>query len=117
MYHVTDENKNQVELESALDTIIVSTESISAVGLTLTIDGIECYGINGSVIRNTYITGRLEYLGEGNAIFVDKNHDLSYYVNGSDLNNLSLNTNRYYWSSSEYINRTASYRLGPGLYG
>lgn len=99
MYHVIDENKNQVELESALDTIIVSTESISAVGLTLTIDGIECYGINGSVNKNTSITRGVEYSGTGNAIFVDKNHDLSYYINGSD------------WVNSD------DYETSPGTFG
>ena len=101
MYYVTDEDKNQVELESALDAITVplTTESISAVGLTLTIDGIECYGINGAVNKNTYITGTVRYSGTGNAIFVDKNHDLSYYVNGSD------------WVDSE------EYNISPGTYG
>ena len=100
MYYVVDEDNNHVELEKALDaiTIAISAESISAVGLTLTIDGIECYGIYG-VVNKINIAGSSAYFGTGNAIFTDKNHDLSYYVNGSD------------WVDS------SNYNQSPGTFG
>ena len=82
MYYVTDENKNKVDLNS----VISSTEMgfVDAAGLTLTIDGIECYGIYGKVCKITDNNGVSLYQGIGNAIFADKNHDLSYYFTGSD---------------------------------
>lgn len=120
MYYVTDENENRVDLETALDTIVVSAESVSAVGLNLTIDGIECYGLSGSVNKSTYITGRVEYLGSGNAIFVDKNHDLSYYVNGSDYVNssdydTSPGTFGYEWGGYDVITNIKATAVGSGL--
>lgn len=80
MYYVTDDYKEQVELEIALDP---SAEIVSAAGLTLKADGIECYGIYGTV-NKIDIGGSSIYIGVGDAIVVDKNHDLPYYFAGSD---------------------------------
>lgn len=120
MYYVVNENKEQVELREALDNLVISTESVSAAKLTLTLDGIECYGINGSVNKTTYASGRVVYSGTGNAIFVDKNHDLSYYVNGSDwVDSSNYNTHPgtfgYEWGGYNTTTGVTATAAGTGL--
>ena len=122
MYYVTDENKNQVDLNS----VISSTEMgfVDAAGLTLTIDGIECYGIYGTVCKITDSSGVSFYQGVGNAIFADKNHDLSYYFTGSDYTNEResssvINTaNKYGYEWGGYGTETGitAAAIGTGLY-
>lgn len=119
-YYVIDDEKCFVELGEALDTVVTSTESVSASGQTLTIDGIECYGLKGTINKNTYASGRVEYVGTGNAIFVDKKHDLSYYVKGSDYvnsggSNQSPGTYGYEWGGYRIAVGGTSSAIGAGL--
>lgn len=116
MYYVTNEYKEQVEFGSALNP---SSEIVSAVGLTLVTDGIECYGIYGTV-NKINIAGSSVYIGTGKAIFVDKNHDLSYYVNGSDyINsndyNISPGTFGYEWGGYRTDTNIIATAIGTGL--
>ena len=120
MYYVIDEEKGLVDLETALNTLVVSTESISAVGLIITIDGIECYGLNGTVTEVINIFGEKTYKGTGNSIFVDKNHDLSFYVNGSDWVNssdwiTSPGTFGYEWGGYQTTTGITNTAVGAGL--
>lgn len=121
MYYVTDENKNQVDLNSVISS--AEMEFVDAAGLTLTIDGIECYGISGKVCKITDDNGVSFYQGVGDAIFADKNHDLSYYSTGSDYvdeaepSSVINNANKYGYEwgghgTSTGINAAA---IGSGL--
>lgn len=125
MYYVTDENGNRADLETALSPYDydLKTEEVSAVGVITTIDGIECYGINGTVNKVTTWLNKTRYVGKGSAIFVDKNHDLSYYFTGSDYagiseSNLVINTaNKYGYEWGGYGVTTGIYAtdIGAGL--
>lgn len=106
MYYVTDEIKNEFELSSVISS--TEMEFVDAAGLTLTIDGIECYGIYGKVCKITDSNGVSFYQGVGDAIFVDKNHDLSYYFTGSDYTDES--------ESSSIINNANKYGYEWGGY-
>lgn len=66
-------------------------ETVPARYLTIYIDGIECYGLWGSVEKISF-QGKIIYKGIGKSIFVDKNHDLSYYIYENDWKN-SINYN------------------------
>ena len=69
------------DLKSIFDSY--QSEIVDAKGITCVIDGIECYGLYGK-IKKISLQDKVIYKGIGEAIFVDKNHDLSYYINGSD---------------------------------
>ena len=94
-------------------------EMVPAKGLTINIDGIECYGLYGKIKRISF-QDRIIYKGIGDAIFVDKNHDLSYYINGSDhlnssdFNNLS-NTFGYEWGEYGISTDNIADGIGSGL--
>lgn len=67
-------------------------ETVSAEGLIIDINGIECYGLWGFV-KKISLQDKIIYKGIGKSIFVDKNHDLSYYINGSDYVDPNVITN------------------------
>lgn len=68
-------------LRDAFDSFKVKI--VPAKGLTINIDGIECYGLWG-LVKKISLQDKIICKGIGKSIFVDKNHDLSYYVNDSD---------------------------------
>lgn len=72
-------------------------ELVNASGIVYNIDGIECYGLAGILEKISFL-GKAIYRGVGKAIFVDRNHDLSYYISGSDW----TNPPNYYSSSKKY---------------
>lgn len=73
-------------------------EIVPAKGLTISIDGVECYGLYGR-IKKISLQGKVIYKGIGGAIFVDRNHDLNYYICGHD------------WKDSD------NYNISPGIFG
>lgn len=94
------------------------SETVSAEGLTIDIDGIECCGLYGN-IKKISLQNKVIYKGIGEAIFVDKNHDLSFYINGSDhLDSGSFidlpNTFGYEWGGYNTTAFTAA-DIGAGL--
>lgn len=94
-------------------------ETVSAEGLIIDINGIECYGLWGSV-KKISLQDKIIYKGIGKSIFVDKNHDLSYYVNGSDrFNSNDYNQNPgtygYEWGGYEEETGIQNTRIGAGL--
>lgn len=123
MYYVTDEIKNEFELSSVISS--AEMEFVDAAGITLTIDGIECYGIYGKVCKITDSNGVSFYQGVGNAIFVDKNHDLSYYFAGSDYvdetesdSDSVINTTNKYgyeWGGYRTTTNITATAVGSGL--
>lgn len=94
-------------------------ETIPAKGLTIDIDGIECYGLWGFV-KKISLQDKIIYKGIGKSIFVDKNHDLSYYVSGSDWVdsndcNTSPGTFGYEWGGRGTITNINATDIGSGL--
>ena len=90
MWYVFDEHRNLADKDGAIVTGIYNQ------GETYTFDGIEVYCLLG--------TGEADH-----PLFVDKNHDLSYYFAGSDF----LNTSE----GSSIISNAAKYGYEWGGYG
>lgn len=104
------------DLKSAFDSY--KSEIIDAKGITCSIDGIECYGLYGK-IKKISLQEKVIYKGLGEAIFVDKNHDLSYYVNGNDYvdscdSDISPGTFGYEWGGYNTTVFTAA-DIGAGI--
>lgn len=93
------------DLKSAFDSY--KSEIIDAKGITCSIDGIECYGLYGKIKKISF-QEKVVYKGIGESIFVDKNHDLSYYFAGSDYVNET--------ESSSIINTSSKYGYEWGGY-
>lgn len=91
-------------------------EIVPVNGLTILIDGIECYGLSGVVKKIDY-QGKTVYKGIGKAILVDKNHDLSYYFKGSDFANTyyTPKTFGYEWGGFEISTGVKYTEVGTGL--
>lgn len=97
-------------------------EIVDAKGLTIDIDGIDCYGLYGK-IKKIWLQDKFIYKGIGKAIFVDKNHDLSYYFAGSDYVNEAesysiINTANKYgyeWGGCWEETKVQSTYIGAGL--
>lgn len=91
-------------------------EIVPVNGLTILIDGIECYGLSGVVEKIDY-QGKTIYKGIGKAILVDKNHDLSYYFKGSDFANTyyTPKTFGYEWGGFEISTGVKYTEVGTGL--
>lgn len=79
MYTIPDENYTLNDLDKTVGDLGY-LKIVQAPGITLEIDGVECYGIHGYIFSY-----KNQYIPTGNAIFVDKNHDISWYFAGSDF--------------------------------
>ena len=96
MWYVFDEHKN-----------IADKDNIYTAGSTYIFDNIEVYCLLG--------TGEADH-----PLFVDKNHDLSYYINGSDWvdsNDSGRNpgTFGYEWGGYNTVIRRTATAVGTGL--
>ena len=91
------------------------SEIISAKGLTIDIDGIDCYGLYGK-IKKISLQDKVIYKGIGGAIFVDKNHDFSYYLEKDNLadNATVRDCGKYTWGDARFIGATST-SIGSGL--
>lgn len=104
MSFLVDDNKNLLELDVSGENLI---EITCTVGSTYYIDGIEVLCIkegNALSMGGVYLFD-LPHSGDI-PIFVDKNHDLSYYVKGSD-----------YVDSSDYDQSPGTFGYKWGGYG
>ena len=94
-------------------------EMIPARELTINIGGIECYGLFGE-IKKISLQDKVIYKGIGEAIFVDKNHDFSYYIEKdalADNNEKDLirdYNGNYPWGSTKFAGVTST-SIGSGL--
>lgn len=94
-------------------------ETVPAKNLVIDIDGIECYGLWGFV-KKISLQDKIIYKGIGKSIFVDKNHDLSYYIYENDWKN-SINYNvfpgtfGYEWGGYGIETGTTAADIGTGL--
>lgn len=97
-------------------------ETVRAKDLVIDIDGIECYGLWG-LVKKISLQDKIIYKGIGKSIFVDKNHDLSYYFTGSDYVDevdsvLVINTSNKYgyeWGGYQVETGITSTAVGTGL--
>lgn len=94
------------------------SEIVSVKGLTLDIDGIECYGLYGG-IKKISLQDKIIYRGIGESLFVDKNHDFSFYLEKDGLvDNKEKDILKYYrgypWGSTKFADVTST-SIGSGL--
>lgn len=94
------------------------SEIISAKGLTIDIDGIECYGLYGGIKKISF-QDRFIYKGLGESIFVDKNHDFSFYLEEDNLidnkeKDILRGYKGYPWGSTKFADVTST-SIGSGL--
>ena len=84
-------------IDAKKNLMTISENKSFAVGDTTTINGIEVYCIRAGDANVSL--NEMTAIDDTPPIFVDKNHDLSYYIKGSD-----------------YVN-SSDYNKSPGTYG
>lgn len=105
-------------IDAKKNLMTVSENKSFAVGATATVDGIEVYCIRAGIANVSL--NEMSAVDSTPPIFVDKNHDLSYYVKGSDYvdsndYNQSPGTYGYEWGGYNITTSITNTAVGTGL--